>query len=1171
MEFFVYHIKKRGRLNKKNNLSSRAFNNNSVFLRPILQTANKLNQFNNSQMKTKLLRTVSLAALLACGVFAPFKAEAQTWTGNTPQAGDFYLYNVGAGKFLTSGCWWGTHAAMDYDGMLLTFAGSGNDYTLSTNVAFANCYVGDNAYMDNGSAATWTFTQVSAGKYTMKNGSNYLVFKGGDVADTDNTAPTTDAGYWQIVSRADLINNMKSATPSSPVDASFFMENPKIRRNWKNSKPFSGTGITDNGSFNASSETLYGGGCTSVGQYRKTFDNYQVLTGLPNGKYQVTVKGQYRNEDNSYAIPYMYANDQKTSLKLKGDIGGDDATNATKSLVDDTYLTEAVTVTVTDGNLRVGVKSDANVDWCTWREFTIKFLDPALSFIAETLPTTAVTTEKWYVVAIPSDGDYTLSSSAAATITYTQDGTQLISNVTSKESQSIDANESENLELSAGSLYVKADAATTITVEVASYVFTPGQDITSIITNPGFEANGEVVNLSSSNLTGVTGWTLVTAEHTNDVGTREYSNATFASLNGEGDYCFNCYWEGKPLTQTLGNLPVGTYELSALVTTGNASSTGTVYLNAGDAHSTGFTRKSGNANFYYREKLVFTINSKQNVTIGIRGGDNVEGGAKKGAWNENGYWWYKCDDFKLKYLCEPTQANLYSQLQTLVTNCAPWTSGDEYATNYTTYASYSSSNSVAELTAAINYLTNEYERYVLENATTSHPYDLGLIKNADYANGTTGWNETHNNTGTYNQGVTSDGSQTNFYQVATNTYLRHATIYQEGIVLDEGIYRLSAKMKGSPKDDESTYIYATTGAVDHWGGTLFAGDTYYGYLTADVASSWSTINAYITLDAPARVRIGVLSWGNNWNGGNGGAFSVDDWKLEKIDYAVTTKSGVTTAFGPAPVSAINYALTSDVAAVNLQKATGLSSAAISTTNNPNLLIFANSGQVSNTNNVVVDGICSTLVLVDGHPFVSPTVFTATNAQYTLSALAGGNFATLMIPFAASTLPGSAYTLDQGVDLIDGNIRGTSVSSIAANSPVLVTASGNYTGSNVTVPVVAAGATYTNGELIGTYTPMTAVEGSYVLQNHTNGEGVAFYLVGSTKPTVNPFRAYIKPQASGVKAFKVLFGDADGIGATRMNNEELIMNNSEIFNLAGQRLTKPVKGINIVNGKKVIVK
>jgi hypothetical protein len=201
--------------------------------------------------------------------------------------------------------------------------------------------------------------------------------------------------------------------------------------------------------------------------------------------------------------------------------------------------------------------------------------------------------------------------------------------------------------------------------------------------------------------------------------------------------------------------------------------------------------------------------------------------------------------------------------------------------------------------------------------------------------------------------------------------------------------------------------------------------------------------------------------------------------------------------------------------------------------------------------------------------MNPTQFTATSASYTLSALAGGQFATLMLPFAATAPSGSVYALNQGVNLIDGNIYGTA-SSIAANTPVLVTASGNYTGSNVTVPVVASGATYTSGELVGTYTAMAAPTSSYVLQNHTSGEGVAFYLVGSTQPTVNPFRAYIKPQASNVKAISVMF-DEDGISAEQMENEELIMNNAEIFNVAGLRLSKPVKGVNIINGKKVIVK
>ena len=45
-------------------------------------------------------------------------------------------------------------------------------------------------------------------------------------------------------------------------------------------------------------------------------------------------------------------------------------------------------------------------------------------------------------------------------------------------------------------------------------------------------------------------------------------------------------------------------------------------------------------------------------------------------------------------------------------------------------------------------------------------------------------------------------------------------------------------------------------------------------------------------------------------------------------------------------------------------------------------------------------------------------------------------------------------------------------------------------------------------------------------------------------------------------------DADGIKTIQMNNEE---NNNGIYNLAGQRVLAPSKGIYIVNGKKVILK
>ena len=62
------------------------------------------------------------------------------------------------------------------------------------------------------------------------------------------------------------------------------------------------------------------------------------------------------------------------------------------------------------------------------------------------------------------------------------------------------------------------------------------------------------------------------------------------------------------------------------------------------------------------------------------------------------------------------------------------------------------------------------------------------------------------------------------------------------------------------------------------------------------------------------------------------------------------------------------------------------------------------------------------------------------------------------------------------------------------------------------------------------------------------------------------KAYFQ-STSGVKAFFFADDDATGIGEElRMKNEE---SSGLIFNLAGQRVSKMQKGINIINGKKVL--
>ena len=97
------------------------------------------------------------------------------------------------------------------------------------------------------------------------------------------------------------------------------------------------------------------------------------------------------------------------------------------------------------------------------------------------------------------------------------------------------------------------------------------------------------------------------------------------------------------------------------------------------------------------------------------------------------------------------------------------------------------------------------------------------------------------------------------------------------------------------------------------------------------------------------------------------------------------------------------------------------------------------------------------------------------------------------------------------------------------------------------------------DLKGT-TAATAADGTmYILANGSNGVG--FYKAEGTIPAG---KAYFQ-STSGVKAFYFDGDDATGI------NEVLIMKNEEssIYNIAGQRIQKMQKGINIINGKKVL--
>jgi hypothetical protein len=169
------------------------------------------------------------------------------------------------------------------------------------------------------------------------------------------------------------------------------------------------------------------------------------------------------------------------------------------------------------------------------------------------------------------------------------------------------------------------------------------------------------------------------------------------------------------------------------------------------------------------------------------------------------------------------------------------------------------------------------------------------------------------------------------------------------------------------------------------------------------------------------------------------------------------------------------------------------------------------------------------------------------------------YATLCLPFDVTLSGATAYTLTKnGIELTLSEGSTT----VAAGTPVLLVGAGNSAtatiGSNYATTPVSGTA------LTGTYLAKT-INGTtdYVLG--TDGSKVGFFHWNSNNLKAN--RAYVAGSTGGnVKGFYLNFDEADKISEIAGAQNE-----GEIYNLAGQRLNKLQKGVNIVNGKKVIVK
>lgn len=143
--------------------------------------------------------------------------SGQTWTASEVGTGNFYLYNVGTGQFLTRGNGYGTQASVSANSALtLIVEEYSGAYKLRTNVngdgkgleRLADPVI----YTDQSASknSTWTFTKVADASngpvYTIVSAENHGGGAGSYMtANADNTivspadAVTDDYGHWQLL------------------------------------------------------------------------------------------------------------------------------------------------------------------------------------------------------------------------------------------------------------------------------------------------------------------------------------------------------------------------------------------------------------------------------------------------------------------------------------------------------------------------------------------------------------------------------------------------------------------------------------------------------------------------------------------------------------------------------------------------------------------------------------------------------------------------------------------------------------------------------------------------------------------------------------------------------------------------------------------------------------
>ncbi len=182
------------------------------------------------------------------------------------------------------------------------------------------------------------------------------------------------------------------------------------------------------------------------------------------------------------------------------------------------------------------------------------------------------------------------------------------------------------------------------------------------------------------------------------------------------------------------------------------------------------------------------------------------------------------------------------------------------------------------------------------------------------------------------------------------------------------------------------------------------------------------------------------------------------------------------------------------------------------------------------------------------------------------AMTAGAWNTLVVPFDMA-IP-SGWTVKEPTGFSGGELTFSDASSIVAGKPYLVKpteAVTSFSATGVTLKKDLNPTTVDDLTMTGTYTAGMVPTGSYII-GIVDGQSDLYHV--DSEVSIKPFRAYFTVAGTNPARIRTnLDNESTGIESVSQKAKGA----GVYYNLAGQRVTTPTRGIYIVNGKKVMVK